>query len=182
MPFQPSPPRQVPPPPPGNGASSWYRSNWKWVVAGVAGVLVGAVAGASGNGTKVRTVVSNETSTQTDTQTVTVRKPARVRTKTVTVTPAAPPTPSPSASGGGGGNSYSGNGQKNVGTVTVPVDSVLKWHAAGGLFAITNDFNDADTIDVSSNASSGETAVAAGTYHKVDVLAAGDWGFTISPK
>lgn len=78
--------------------------------------------------------------------------------------------------------SYSGDGTKNIGTVTVPVDSVLRWKASGGLFAISNDVNDSDQITVSSNGASGETIVVAGMYRKVDVLATDGWSFEIVPQ
>jgi hypothetical protein len=161
----------------------WLRSNWKWGLAGFLGLGVGAAV-AAGGAPKSRTVVENHTVTQTHTQVVTVRKPPKTKTVTVTAqTPAPAPapaaTPAPST---GAGSDYSGSGEKNVGTISVPVDSVLKWHATGGFFTIYNDFNDANTIDVSSQAGSGETSVSAGKYHKVDVIATGDWGFTISPK
>jgi hypothetical protein len=87
------------------------------------------------------------------------------------------PSPQPAAP-----LSYSGDGTKNVGTIEIPVDSVLHWKATGGLFAISNDADDDDQITVSSNGSSGETVVAAGTYRKVDIIASDSWNFEIVPQ
>src|SRR3954469_11974024 len=117
----------------------WLRSNWKWGLAGFLGLGMGAAV-AAGEAPKSRTVVENHTVTQTHTQVVTVRKPPKIKTKTVTVTAQTPaPAPAPAATPGpstGAGSDYSGSGEKNVGTISVPVDSVLKWHATGGFFTI----------------------------------------------
>lgn len=156
----------------------WWSKHWPWVVAGVVGFIVGAGAGAAGNTKKTKTATQVRTQTVTHTQTQTQTQTA-TSTKTAQATAPAPP---PSNSGSGAGQSYSGNGEKNLGTVNVPVESVLDWKAAGGFFAINNDPSDSDTIDVNSNANSGSTTVAPGTYHKVDVLATDQWSFTLRPK
>jgi hypothetical protein len=157
----------------------WLRRSWPWLAAGVAGLFVGAGIGAAGHtATKTSTEMSTVTDTVTNTQTETVDKVKTVHDKA----PAAPVAATPSDTGSGSGNSYSGSGEKNIGTLNVPTDSVLKWRAGGGYFAINNDVDDTDTIDVMSEAGSGSTTVAAGTYHKVDILAVGDWSFTLVPK
>jgi hypothetical protein len=156
----------------------WLRRSWPWLAAGLAGLFVGVGIGVAGHpATKTSTEMSTVTDTVTDTQTETIDK-----VKTVHDKAPAPAIAAPSGTSSGSGDSYSGSGEKNIGTLDVATDSVLKWRAAGGYFAINNDVNDSDTIDVMSQASSGETTVAAGTYHKVDVLAVGDWSFTLVPK
>jgi hypothetical protein len=164
----------------------WMRAHWGATIAVIIGFVIGAIAGAGGksDSTKTDTVtVASGPAAETvtvqapsrSTKTVTVQGATRVRTKTQTV--AVKPAPPASS-----GNSYSGNGEKNIGTLVVSRESLLQWHASGGTFGILNDPSDNDTIDVSSQAPSGETTVSAGTYHKVDILAIGDWGFTLVPK
>jgi hypothetical protein len=74
--------------------------------------------------------------------------------------------------------SFSGNGGKNLGTVHVPKDSTLRWTCDGDLFTVTDDTSG---LFVNSQAHSGDSAVAAGTYTGVSVNALGNWTITISP-
>jgi hypothetical protein len=74
--------------------------------------------------------------------------------------------------------SFSGNGRKNLGTVRVPEDLTLRWTCDGGVFQIFVDGG----LFVNSQASSGTSAVAAGTYHHVVVNANGNWTITIKPE
>ncbi len=92
--------------------------------------------------------------------------------------------------GGGGGSDekrtpqktrrFSGNGSKNIGTVKVTDDAVLKWtHSESGdiaFFTITDaDFD----INVSSDSRKGQSALEPGTYKNIDVSGTGDWTITI---
>jgi hypothetical protein len=61
--------------------------------------------------------------------------------------------------------------------IKVAEDSTLKWTNNGDLFQI---FEDSGTINVNSQASSGDTFVPAGTY-TLDVNAVGAWTITITP-
>jgi hypothetical protein len=160
----------------GKSASPWRR---RLIVGGaaLAGLVVGVGIGAAGKTqTKTVTVAGGVTTiravAQAPTHTVTR---VVVHTHTVTQTAASAPAPAPESSG-----SYSGNGTKSLGTIVVPQTSVIHWHAEGGLFAIDNSAEDAQTIALSSKAASGETVIEAGTYHQVQVLATGEWGFTIT--
>ena len=156
-----------------HGGSGWLNRNWPWIVAAVAGLIVGVAAGGGGDTSKSTPEARTVTETQTETQTETERK-----VKTVQQEQAPTPSRAPST----GGESYSGSGEKNLGTIDVATESVLSWRNSGSVFNISNDFNDANTIDATSQAHSGETTVAAGTYHKVHVIADGDWSFTLRPK
>ena len=165
----------------------WWQRRWGAVMIGLAGLLVGAGLGASG-GTKTKTI-THQAAAQTVTQTV--QGPARTRTvvhvrkvpgPTKTVTAAAPSAPAPSSSGSSGSSgalSWSGNGIKNIGTINVPVDSIIKWTNDGEDFTI---YDDENTVEVSSQASSGQSDLAAGTYHGFEVAAIGNWTIDIVPK
>jgi hypothetical protein len=75
---------------------------------------------------------------------------------------------------------FSGNGSKNVGTVKVTDDAVLKWTNTGseygpGMFAVYDkDFK----INVSSQGKRGQSALEPGTYRSIDVTG-DDWTMTI---
>jgi hypothetical protein len=76
---------------------------------------------------------------------------------------------------------YSGVGDKNLGTIVVPVDSTLSWSQPTKTnFVINNDFNDDNTIDVNAIGTHDTTQIAAGTYHKVEVIGQ-DWKMKIVP-
>jgi len=75
---------------------------------------------------------------------------------------------------------FSGNGSKNVGTIKVTDDAVLKWkHSESGEVAFFTISDDDFKINVSADSRSGETALEPGTYKNVDVSATGDWSMTI---
>jgi hypothetical protein len=77
---------------------------------------------------------------------------------------------------------YAGVGSKNLGTIVVPVDSTLTWSQKGSTnFILGNDFNDDNQLNVNAIGHGPDTSqVAAGTYHKVDVI--GDnWQMKIVP-
>jgi hypothetical protein len=175
----------------------WLRAHWVPVVVGVVGFSVGAIAGAGGKAKTTTETVAGPGVTNTVTRTVTRHAKPRVivktktQTHTVTVTtpaaPAATATPvSSGGGGGGGGGEYSGDGEKSVGTISVSTDSTLHWTCRGDctVFGITSDADDnldSISVDSANNATSGDTAVSAGTYHNVDVISTGSWSFTISP-
>ncbi len=191
---------QQPPPSPGDpndpqgpGAESWYRRGW---VIGLVALLVGAGVGAgigvaAGSNTTTRfktTTVAGPTRTVTQVHTVpgptkTVQQVHTVAGPTNTVTrvvqaPAA--TPSGPTGGGGGGNTFSGNGAQNFGTITVPSDSTLYWQCSCSTMDITSQTNgDGNNISVSSQDTSGQTSVAAGSYANVQVTADGSYTFAI---
>ena len=75
---------------------------------------------------------------------------------------------------------FSGNGSKNIGTVKVTDDAVLKWtHSESRdrvFFTITDDDS---KVSVSSDAKSGLKDLDPGTYKDVDVSGTGDWTITI---
>jgi hypothetical protein len=117
----------------------------------------------------------------------TVAGPTRTVTSTVTRTPqpaasAASAQPSGPTGGGGEGNTFTGSGSRNLGTITVPSDSTLYWECDGcSSFDVSSQTNsDGNSISVSSNASSGQSPVSAGTYDSVQVNADAD--FTIAIK
>jgi hypothetical protein len=99
-------------------------------------------------------------------------------TVTQTVT-ASTPAPTGGSSGSGGALSWTGNGGKTIGTISVPVDSVIKWTHDGSVFQI---FDAENAIEVNSSAHSGESAISAGTYHKFQVNADGNWTIQIVPQ
>ena len=74
---------------------------------------------------------------------------------------------------------FSGNGGKNLGTIKVPTDSTLTWTCDGDIFSVRGESSLG--IFVNSQAHSGDSAVAAGTYTGVLVNAIGNWTITIAP-
>jgi len=95
-------------------------------------------------------------------------------------------------SGGGGGEPerspqrtrrFSGNGSKNIGTVKVTDDAVLKWTNTGSEFGpgqflvYDKDFG----LSLSSQAKRGESAVEPGTYRSISVTG-DDWTMTIKAR
>jgi hypothetical protein len=139
------------------------------------------VAALAGCGS-TKTITQTNTVIQTHTVTV-VRRAAAAAPRTITKTvAAAAPAPAPSSSAspgsGGGGQSWSGNGTRKIGTITVQQDSEIKWTNDGGLFQI---FDNENAVEVNSQASSGQSAISAGTYHAFEVNAAGNWTVQIVP-
>jgi hypothetical protein len=156
----------------------WLRAHWVPVVVGILGLAVGAAGGAAGKKAKTTTDTVTSATTVTSTATVAARAKTRVvvKTQTVTVTSqastSAPVTSTPSS----GGLSWSGNGGQNMGTITVPQDSTIRWTNDGGLFSILDDEN---SVEVNSQAHSGQSAISAGTYHHFQVNAVGNWTIQI---
>jgi hypothetical protein len=104
------------------------------VVAAASGamfVLVGC--GSTKTVTQTNTVFHTTTVTHT-----VVRHAAALpaRTTTVTKTIRTPAPASSGTAGSTGGLSWSGNGDESIGTIQVPVNSVIKWTNDGGLFQI----------------------------------------------
>jgi hypothetical protein len=90
----------------------------------------------------------------------------------------APAAPSP-GSGDSGGRSFSGNGTKNLGTITITEESVLKWTNDGLVFIVSDDdFG----LSVNSDAPSGDTVLQPGTYKNVEVMAEGNWSIEIEAR
>jgi hypothetical protein len=192
----PEPPRPPLPPeprtavlgePPGAPQGPWWQRDWGVAAIAVLGLIIGAgigaAIGASGKGTTKTVTNEGTTATveaaQTSARTVT-HFVVHTHTVTHTVT-AAPAAPSEESSGGSTGNSYSGSGTKSLGTITVAQNSTIHWKAGGGFFSINNAPEDSQTINLTSQASSGEGAIEAGTYHKVTIAGVGEWSFTIDP-
>lgn len=151
----------------------WLRRHWKWMVAGVVGLIIGAAAGAGGESTSTSTTTVASVTTHTETQTQTQEPTTVTETVTEAGTATAPPTQE-----AGGGEKFSGNGGKNLGTITVSKPSTLKWTNDGDLFQLF----DADfKLSVNSQAHSGDTAVDPGTYNRVEVNAIGNWTIQITP-
>lgn len=80
---------------------------------------------------------------------------------------------------------FNGADTQNVGTITVPDNTVLHWTCAacggsnGSNFIVSNNFSDASEIAVNSlDEGSGQTVVDGGTYHDVQVEGSGSWTLT----
>jgi hypothetical protein len=81
---------------------------------------------------------------------------------------------------------FKGAGSENIGTINVPVASTLRWSCASctvfSADALATDDTSSITVDVQ-NRTSGSTAVEAGTYKAVSVIAdegEGNSGWTIT--
>jgi hypothetical protein len=165
----------------------WWQRGWGVAAIGIVALIIGAGIGAAGKGsTKTVTAAASTTTiqaAQTPTRTVTVtRVVVHTHTQTQTAAAAAPSEPSSGGSSQGGGHSYSGDGTKNLGTIIISQPSTLHWKAEGGVFGVTGATSGYEhSIGISSQASSGESAVEPGTYKEVNVIATGAWSITISP-
>lgn len=76
---------------------------------------------------------------------------------------------------------FSGNGSTNIGTVKVPGDAVFEWTNEDDpsfrqFLVYDGDFQ----LNVTSEATSGKSAMAAGTYPNINV-SGGDWTIVIRP-
>jgi hypothetical protein len=99
---------------------------------------------------------------------------------TPTPAPAPAPTSPPADSGGSdSAKSFSGNGGKNIGTIKVSEESVLRWTNDGDIFQM---WDDSFGMSVNSQAGSGDTVLQAGTYENVEVNAIGNWTIEIEPR
>ena len=71
---------------------------------------------------------------------------------------------------------FSGNGSKNIGTIKVTDNAVLRWtHSESGDLAFFSITDDGFGINVSSSARKGRSALEPGTYKNVAVSGNGDW-------
>jgi hypothetical protein len=172
----------IPKPAPAGGLKWWQKTGGAvgiGIVAGLLGLAIGAGAGASSSDTTTatNTTTTTETSTETVAQTVTQKaKPAPASASSV------------GSSGGGpsGTQHFSGSGQKNLGTISVPVDSTLSWSCEGCSstnFIINNARGDDHVIATNGlNQTHGVDPLQAGTYHTVVVDTTGaDWTIDIKP-
>ncbi len=162
----------------------WWQRGWGVAAIGIVGLLVGAGIGASGSGSTKTVTTGTTVRAEAPAKTVTVDHVV-VHNHTKTIHEAAPspePESSAEAASSGGGKSYEGNGTKSLGRITVSQPSTIHWHSSGSFFGMTalSTGKDKD-IAVSSQSSSGESAVEPGTYEEVSVIGEGDWGITISP-
>jgi hypothetical protein len=163
---------------------------------GIAGLLAGAGIGIAAN-VRTRTVTAQHTTTTvaaaqapghethagTHTET---HAGTRTVTRTVTQT-VARTTAEPSHNVGNPGappTTFSGNGPKHIGTIVAPRVSAISWHASGGYLYIGNgaESGNGDLLEFSEKGRSGKTAIAPGTYLNLQVVASGEWGFTLAPE
>lgn len=108
-----------------------------------------------------------ETETDTDTETIT-----ETETVTETETIQAKPKPKPKPRSG---RSFSGNGSQTLAPVVVRSGGQLRWTCQGGIII----YDDSFTLSVTSDASSGQSYVPAGTYRGVEVSCfGGPWKVT----
>jgi hypothetical protein len=137
------------------------------------------VAGCGSTRTVTDTSTTTQTTTETDTVTVTKHgPPPPAKTVTTTLTTTATPASS-SGSSSAGGLSWSGNGGEHIGTINVPQDSEIQWTNDGSIFQV---FDNENGPEVNSQASSGQSAISAGTYHGFEVNAVGNWTIKIVPQ
>ena len=77
---------------------------------------------------------------------------------------------------------FSGSGSTNIGTVKVPGDAVLEWTNEGDpQFRQFLVYDDAFGLNVTSSATSGKSAMPAGTYPNIQVAGDDKWTITIRP-
>jgi hypothetical protein len=166
-------------------------------IVGVAGLLVGAGIGIAAN-VRTTTVTAQHTTTtvgaaqapgQAETHAGThagTNAGTHTVTRTVTQT-VARTTAEPSRNVGNLGappTTFSGNGPKHIGTLTLPRTSAISWHASGGHLFIGNvsEPGSGDLLEFSEKGTSGKTSIAKGTYRNLEVIASGEWGFTLTPE
>jgi hypothetical protein len=128
----------------------------------------GLVASGCGSGTETETVtVAGEAQTVTVEETV-----EEVVTETVTETVKPKPKPKPS-----GGRTFTGNGSKEIPPIAVRSGGDLRWRCPGNEYGFY--INDEDfEISVTSEAQSGDTYVAPGTYRGVQIDGSCNWTVT----
>lgn len=103
------------------------------------------------------------------------------RTKGTTPAPKPRPKPKPAVKP----QTFSGNGSTNLGTITIATSSTISWtcpQCSSSAFGMDS-FDQADDTDIAidSQATSGTSAVSAGTYPNVSVSGYGDWSIKITP-
>ena len=162
----------------------WWQRGWGVTTIGVAGLLVGAGVGIAAN-------AHTETVTTRNTTTAVRAAPAPVHTETQTVTHTvthtfALTTPEPShtvaSAPGSAPTTFSGSGQKLLGTITVPQKSAIHWQAGGGYFHLGTGPPEFTVYELSKKGTSGKSGIARGTYSHLEVTAAGEWSFTLTPE
>lgn len=147
------------------------------LAAGVAAVC--ALAGCGTTKTITKTVAETRTVTSTRTMTkLRTRTRTRTRIVHVTATVTRQEAAAAAAESEGPGN-YSGNGQKNLGTIVVAQNSTIEWTDDSEDFGVVSELG---RIAISSEAKSGSSYVAAGTYSEVTVIASGNWTIKIVPR
>jgi hypothetical protein len=147
-------------------------------------VGAGAGVGVAATG-HTKTVTTANTTTVTTAKTATAVRPGQVPahtethivTRTVTTTvarlePTHTVAPKPTT--------FSGSGRKNLGSVTIPRESAILWHASGGHFSLRS-VPEGMALEVKETGTSGKAVVANGTFEHLEVIATGPWSFTISP-
>jgi hypothetical protein len=160
---------------------------------GVAGLLVGAGVGIAAN-VRTTTVTARPTTTTlgaaqaptTETATGTHNGTHTVtRTVTHTVTQTVARTtaePSHTIASATAPTTFSGSGPKHIGTIVSTGVSAISWHASGGYLYIGNasESGNGSLLEFSEKGRSGKTSIAPGTYQNLEVVAAGEWGFTLT--
>jgi hypothetical protein len=157
---------------------------------GVAGLLVGAGVGIAAN-VRTKTVTAQNATTTVATAQAPVHTATRAEshagtrtvTQTVTQTVArTTPEPSHTVASASSPTTFSGNGPKHIGTIVTPHVTAIHWHASGGYLYIANVPESVDHLEFSEKGTSGTTAIAKGTYPNLEVIATGEWGFTLAPE
>lgn len=75
---------------------------------------------------------------------------------------------------------FSGNGLKNLGTIRITSESVLKWTNDGDLMSVMTESD--PFVLVNSQGASGDTVVNPGKYTDVQVNALGNWTIKIKAR
>lgn len=96
------------------------------------------------------------------------------------------PTSASSSAAPAKSQTFTGQGSRDIGKVSVPVQSTLHWSCpscANDNFAITNSTTDAYLIHVDAlGPTSGQAIIDAGTYHNVEIdTEGGAWTITVDP-
>jgi hypothetical protein len=107
-------------------------------------------------------------------------------TTTVTQTQTAGPVASQGQTSANGVLTLTGQGTENMGTVSVPSQSLLRWSCpscSNDNFVVGNNVNDSNHVDVNAlDQTSDQTIIDAGTYHDFQVEGrSGPWTITIGP-
>ncbi len=164
---------------------AWWQRGWGVALIALVAAAIGAsagVAGAGGGGGEHTTTATTVTmSVAGPTQTVRVAqapKHALVRTVTQTVTVSALHETKRSVTAA---SAYSGNGTKKIGAIILPHESVLRWNASGGHFTLQNAPEAVDHLSLSESGKSGQAVIEEGTFPNLEVVASGEWSFTLTP-
>lgn len=162
------------------------------VVAGLVGLVAGAVAGGVTGvfeDTKTETAPP-ETVVQNKTKTKTVRRGSkaaapRVVTRTQTVTVPGTSSADPGDAGATapvrtvtGTKSFTGKDFKQFGTLKVNRTSTMKWTNSGNVFSVISQ----TALHVSSTKKKGSVVLYKGSYPQFRVAAIGRWKFTLTPR